>query len=127
MSKITISEFVSYSGHNISANGVVNLALAARYGELKNTIQVMQLLNEDIKIKARLGSNKPMILGTFRIKNIMIDGDGESKIKLASTRDAVELDNLNSLPFANEDNSEFAIRMEANVEDVEDEAGSDED
>lgn len=126
MSKITISEFVSYSGHNISANGVVNLALAARYGELKNTIQVMQLLNEDIKIKARLGSNKPMILGTFRIKNIMIDGDGESKIKLASTRDAVELDNLNSLPFANEDNSEFAIRMEANVEDVEDETGSDE-
>lgn len=119
MKKITISEFVSYSGHNVSANGVVNLTVTAKYGELKNTIQAMQLLNEDIKMKARLGSSKPMLLGTFKIKNIMVDGDGESKIKLASTRDAVELDNLNSLPFANEDNSEFVIRMEANVEEAE--------
>lgn len=119
MKKITINEFVSYSGHNVSANGVVNLTVTAKYSELKNTIQAMQLLNEDIKIKARLGSSKPMLLGTFKIKNIMVDGDGESKIKLASTRDAVELDNLNSLPFANEDNSEFAIRMEANVEEAE--------
>lgn len=119
MKKITINEFVSYSGHNVSANGVVNLTVTAKYGELKNTIQAMQLLNEDIKMKARLGSSKPMLLGTFKIKNIMVDGDGESKIKLASTRDAIELDNLNLLPFANEDNSEFAIRMEANVEEAE--------
>ena len=116
--KVVISEFVSYSGHNVSANGVVNLTLLAKYGELTNTIQAMQLLNEDIKIKARLGSSKPMLLGTFRIKNIMVDGDGESKIKLASTRDAVELDNINALPFSNEDNSEFMIRMEATVEEA---------
>lgn len=121
--KIVISEFVSYSGHNVSANGVVNLTLLAKYGELTNTIQAMQLLNEDIKMKARLGSSKPMLLGTFRIKNIMVDGDGESKIKLASTRDAVELDNINALPFSNEDNSEFMIRMEATVEEA-DEAES---
>ena len=116
--KVVISEFVSYSGHNVSANGVVNLTLLAKYGELTNTIQAMQLLNEDIKMKARLGSSKPMLLGTFRIKNIMVDGDGESKIKLASTRDAVELDNINALPFSNEDNSEFMIRMEATVEEA---------
>ena len=79
----------------------------------------MQMLNEDIKIKARLGSEKPMMLGTFRIKNIVIDGDGESKIKFASDRDSVELDNMNKLPFANEDNSEFMIRMEANIEEDE--------
>lgn len=121
--KVVISEFVSYSGHNVSANGVVNLTLLAKYGELTNTIQAMQLLNEDIKMKARLGASKPMLLGTFRIKNIMVDGDGESKIKLASTRDAVELDNINALPFSNEDNSEFMIRMEATVEEA-DEAES---
>lgn len=121
--KVVISEFVSYSGHNVSANGVVNLTLLAKYGELTNTIQAMQLLNEDIKMKARLGSSKPMLLGIFRIKNIMVDGDGESKIKLASTRDAVELDNINALPFSNEDNSEFMIRMEATVEEA-DEAES---
>lgn len=121
--KVVISEFVSYSGHNVSANGVVNLTLLAKYGELTNTIQAMQLLNEDIKMKARLGSSKPMLIGTFRIKNIVVDGDGESKIKLASTRDAVELDNINALPFSNEDNSEFMIRMEATVEEA-DEAES---
>ena len=116
MKKITINEFVSYSGHNISANGIVNLTLVAKYSELTNTIQAMQTLNEDIKIKARLGSEKPMMLGIFRIKNIVIDGDGESKIKFVSDRDSVELDNINKLPFANEDNSEFMIRMEANIE-----------
>lgn len=119
MKKITINEFVSYSGHNISANGIVNLTLVAKYSELTNTIQAMQTLNEDIKIKARLGSEKPMMLGIFRIKNIVIDGDGESKIKFASDRDSVELDNINKLPFANEDNSEFMIRMEANIEEDE--------
>ena len=121
--KVVISEFVSYSGHNVSANGVVNLTLIARYSELTNTIQAMQLLNEDIKIKARLGSSKPMMLGIFRIKNIMVDGDGESKIKLASSRDSVELDNINALPFSNEDNSEFAIRMEATVEEADEAEG----
>lgn len=121
--KVVISEFVSYSGHNVSANGVVNLTLLAKYGELTNTIQAMQLLNEDIKIKARLGANKPMMLGVFRIKNIMVDGDGESKIKLVSSRDSVELDNINALPFSNEDNSEFAIRMEATVEEADEAEG----
>ena len=119
--KVAITEFVSYSGHNVSANGIVNLTLAAKYGELTNTIQAMQLLNEDIKMKAKLGADKPMLLGTFRIKNITVDGDGESKIKFASDRDAVELDNINALPFSNEDNSDFMIRMEATIEDVEEE------
>lgn len=119
--KVAITEFVSYSGHNVSANGIVNLTLAAKYGELTNTIQAMQLLNEDIKMKAKLGANKPMLLGTFRIKNITVDGDGESKIKFASDRDAVELDNINALPFSNEDNSDFMIRMEATIEDIEEE------
>lgn len=121
VTEFVITEFVSYSGHNVSANGVVNLTFVAKYSELTKTVQAMQLLNEDIKMKAKLGANKPMLLGTFRIKNITVDGDGESKIKFASDRDAVELDNVNALPFSNEDNSDFMIRMEATIEDAEEE------
>ena len=123
--KVVISEMVSYSGHSISSNGVVNMNLKARYSELTKTINAMQMLNEDISIKARVGSEKPMMLGTFRIKSILVDGDGESKIKLASTSDAVELDNVNKLPYANDDSSEFTIRMEARIEEA-DEDGEEE-
>ena len=114
--KVVINELVSYSGHNVSANGVVNLTLVAKYSELANSIQAMQMLNENINIKAKLGAGKPFLLGMFRIKNILVDGDGESKLKFVSERDSIELDNLNSLPFSNEDNSDFTIRMEATIE-----------
>lgn len=123
MSNMTVKvrEVVKYGGHSLSANGSVNFTLKASYSELTNTIQVMQMLNNDVVIKAKLPAGKPMKLGMFRIKQIVIDGDGESHLKFNGLNDYIEMDNLNLLPLNNDDNKEFVIMMEAEIESEEEE------
>ena len=112
---IKAKQIVSYNGHSISANGTVNLNLKAQYSQLTKSIQLMQMLNNDINIKAKV-SGKVIKLGIFRIKQIQIDGDGESKIKFNSLSEYVEVDNLNSLPLQSDDSKEFNIMYETDVE-----------
>lgn len=113
---VKVKEVVKYNGHSLSANGSVNFNLKASYSELTNTIQMMQMLNNDVTIKAKLPAGKPMKLGVFRIKQIVIDGDGESTLKFNGLNDYIEMDNLNLLPLNNEDNKEFIIMTEAEIE-----------
>ena len=113
---VKVKEVVKYAGHSLSANGSVNFTLKASYSELTNTIMLIQMLNNDVNIKAKLPAGKPMKLGMFRIKQIVIDGDGESTLKLNGLNDYIEMDNLNLLPLNNEDNKEFVVMMEAEIE-----------
>ena len=113
---VKVKEVVKYGGHSLSANGSVNFTLKASYSELTNTIHMMQMLNNDVIIKAKLPMSKPMKLGMFRIKQIVIDGDGESILKFNGLNDYIEMDNLNLLPLNNDDNKEFIVMMEAEVE-----------
>ena len=113
---VKVKEVVRYGGHSKSASGAVNLTFVASYSELVKTIQVMQMLNNDVTIKAKVPDQKPMILGSFRVKHIDIDDDGESKLKFNGIDDFVEMDNLNSLPKRGDDVTEFQIMMEAEIE-----------
>lgn len=116
---IKVKEVVKYGGHSLSANGSVNFTLKAAYSELTNTIKLMQMLNNDVNIKAKIPGGNPMKLGMFRIKQIVIDGDGESIIKFNGLNDYIEMDNLNLLPMNNDDNKEFSVMMEAEIEEEE--------
>lgn len=116
---IKVKEVVKYAGHSLSANGSVNFTLKASYSELTNTIQLMQMLNNDVVIKAKLPGGKPMKLGIFRIKQIVIDGDGESTLKFNGLNDYIEMDNLNVLPLNNDENKEFVVVAEAKIENEE--------
>ena len=113
---IKVKEVVKYDGHSLSANGSVNFNLKAAYSELTNTINLMQMLNNDVNIKAKVPGGKPMKLGSFRVKQIVIDGDGESKIKFNGLNDYIEMDNLNLLPLNSDENKEFVVLMEAEIE-----------
>lgn len=119
MKRIEVKEIVKYAGHNLSANGSVNLTLKARYSELSNSIMLMQMLNNDVTIKAKVAGQKPMKLGVFRIKEVKIDGDGESVIKFNSLSDYVEMNNLNILPLNDSDSQEFVVKMNAEIEEEE--------
>lgn len=123
---IKVKEVVKYGGHSLSANGSVNFTLKASYSELTNTIQMMQMLNNDVFIKAKLPAGKPMKLGMFRIKQIIVDGDGESTLKFNGLNDYIEMDNLNLLPLNSDDNKEFVVLMEAEVEMEDEEEGEEE-
>lgn len=111
-----VKEVVKYGGHSLSANGSVNFTLKADYSELTNTIKLMQMLNNDISIKAKIPGSKPLNLGYFKIKQIIIDGDGESVIKFNGLNDYIEMDNMNLLPLNDEDNKLFAVLMETEIE-----------
>lgn len=114
--KVKVKEVVKYGGHSLSANGSVNFTLKAQYSELSNTIQLMQMLNNDVSIKAKIPGGSPKKLGFFRVKQIVIDGDGESTIKFNGLNDYIEMDNLNLLPLNSDENKEFVVLMEAEIE-----------
>ena len=113
---LKVKEVVKYGGHSLSANGSVNFTLNAQYSELTNTIMLMQMLNNDVSIKAKIPNEKPMKLGHFRIKQIIIDDDGESKIRFNGLSDYIEMDNLNLLPLNSDENKQFVVLMEADIE-----------
>lgn len=112
---VKVKEVVSYGGHNITANGLVNLTFKADYSELVNTIQCTQMLNNDVTIGAKV-NGKIQNLGIFRIKSIDISGDGESKIKFAGDTNYVETDLINNLPLNTDDVKEFQVLFKAEVE-----------
>lgn len=120
--KVKVQEVVTYGGHSLSANGSVNFTLKAGYSELTKTIQTMQMLNNDVIIKAKTPGEKAKSLGYFRIKSINVGGDGESVLKFVGLNDSVEMDNLNMLPMNDSDSKEFIVMMMAEIE-IEEEAG----
>ena len=109
---IKIKEFVKYKGHNVTQNGVVKLNFTAMYSELTKSIQTLQMLNNDIKLVCKMPETDPFTIGVFRIKNVIVDGDGESTLKFESTNDFVEMDNLSKIVVSDE----FVILMKSNVE-----------
>ena len=115
---LKVKQVVQYGGHSLKANGSVDFTLKAAYSELVNTIQTMQMLNNDITIKAKV-NKKVLSLGIFRIKQIIIDGDGESKLRFNGLSDYIEMDNLNMLPLNSNEVKELVVMLTAGVEDVE--------
>lgn len=122
MMDIKVKEVVKYGGHSLSANGSVNFTLKAQYSELTNSIKLMQMLNNDVNIKAKIPGGKAMKLGVFRVKQIVVDGDGESVLKFNGLNDYIEMDNLNMLPLNDSETKEFVVLMESQIEE-EDEDG----
>ena len=118
MKRIKVQSFCSYKGHSVLQNGSVNLTFKAPYSEITNSVQLLQLLNNDVNIQAKLGTEpKPFQLGTFRIKRGGLDGDGESIIKFNSLNDFVDIDAINKLITKDA----FKVRFSANVEEEEEE------
>lgn len=116
MKTIKVKEVVTYAGHSLRANGSVNLTVKAMYSELTNSIQMMQMLNNDVDLKAKVADGKPMRLGYFRIQEIRVDGDGESTIKFNGISDNIEMDNLNNLPLNDADTKQFTILAVAEID-----------
>ncbi len=114
---IKVKGMYAYKGHNVSANGSVNLTLCGKYSQLPNSVKMLQMLNNDVIIQIKMGVDKPFKIGSFRIKNIAFDDDGESILKFNSLTDFVDVDKLNNLITKDE----FQVMFAADVEEEEDE------
>ena len=86
-----------YNGHSVKANQSVDLGIKAGYDQLANSVQLLQMLNNDVTILAKVPDIKPFKLGTFRVQAVNVSHDGESVIKFNSMADFTEVDNFSKL------------------------------
>ena len=86
-----------YNGHSVKANQSVDLGFKVGYDQLTGAVQLLQFLNNDIDIKAKIPDDKPFGLGTFRVQAVNISHDGESQIKFNSMADFTEVENFSKL------------------------------
>lgn len=114
---------VQYNGHNVRKGGDLDLNFKTDYSEIVNTLSLMRMLNQNINIKIKIGHNKPETLGTFSLKNVNIDRDGESKIKFNS--EMVHIDTNKLLDLLTPDT--LIIMQATAVVDIEDEPQTDDD
>ena len=82
---IKVKEFMSCRGHSVNGRGIVNLTMVGKYSEMVSSIKLLQMLSNDIMVKARVAGSKPMKLGMFKIKSLNFNGDGESVLRPAWT------------------------------------------
>lgn len=113
---INITQVVSCAGYSVNDKGVVKLTLKALYSDLVKTIQLTQLLSNDITILSKVQGQKPKTLGMYRLDGIVISGDGESTIKLKSTSDYADIDNLSGLPAMGGSGKVLMVKYSAGVE-----------
>lgn len=95
--KIKVVSIGKYNGHNIKQNRNIELSFKFGYDQLENSIMLLQMLNNNISIICRIGKEKPLQIGSFMLKQVNIDSDGESTVKFHSQLDFVEPNNLNGL------------------------------
>jgi hypothetical protein len=115
MTKVKIKTIAAYKGHSVKPTGVVEVTLGFKYDELTNYIQAIQMLNEDVEMKVRLGTETKR-LGEWRVNNMQIDHDGNAVIRFRSTIQAIDGSILNDL--ADYDNKEIIpLMLSAEIED----------
>ena len=110
--EIKIKAIGKYNGHNIKVNKAIDLGLKFSYDELESYIKLIQLLNENISITTKNLDEKPIKLGTFMLKEIKVDHDGEGIIKFTSQLDYVDADGINQLVGT----EQFKVMFEAMIE-----------
>lgn len=98
MAKVKIKSIASYNGHAIKTNKNIDVSFKFAYSELTNYVRIVQFLNEDIQIIARLpDDSEKFSLGSFRLKELKVEHDGEGIAKFNSMSDFVDCESLNRL------------------------------
>ena len=87
----------TFQGLSIGRNKTVQLKFKLRYDEILTSVELLQGLNSDITVHAKIGDDKPVNLGIFTIGAVNFDKDGNATIPFKSLVDNVNLDNINSI------------------------------
>lgn len=125
MEVVKIKFEAKYVSHDVKQNKSINLNFKMPYSELSQYIQTIQMLNENITLAGKIGSDKkPIKLGMFSLNQIVIDRDGEGKIKFNSQLDFVDSASINELANRNDEPLIMLLRADIDVEKGENEEES---
>lgn len=87
----------TFEGLTVGKNKSVVVKFKLRYDEIVTSVGLLQGLNTDITIQAKIAGAKAMNLGIFTVGALNFDRDGNATIPFKSMVDSVELGNINSL------------------------------
>lgn len=88
----------TFAGMTVSPVGVITLKFKLRYDEMITSVQLLQGLNNDITVHAKLADRKPVNLGMFTIDGIKFDKDGNAVVPFKSRVDNVNMDKICEIP-----------------------------
>ncbi len=83
-----------FEGLNITKTKVVKLKFLLRYDEMITSVNLLQGLNSDITVHAKVPDRKPMNLGVFNVGSVNFDKDGNAKVLLESMLESVDMDSI---------------------------------
>lgn len=92
-----------YKGLNVSASKIVTISFKFRYDEMITSINLLQGLNTDITVHARISGSKAKNLGIFTISGVSFDKDGNASVQFKSMVENVNLDNITDVISADDD------------------------
>lgn len=95
--KTTIKTVATYGGHSIKQNKNVDVTFKFKYDTLPEYIKAVSMLNENVDITVKPVGSPALLLGSFMIKEIKVDNDGEGIIKFNTMQDFCETDNINKI------------------------------
>lgn len=84
----------TFEGFAIGKNQIVTFKLKLRYDEVITSVNLLQGLNADITVLAKIPNAKVVSLGVFTVGGITFDRDGNAKVTLKSLVSSVNLDNI---------------------------------
>jgi hypothetical protein len=113
--EVKVKAVGEFNGQSTKPNKSIDLSFKFPYSELVNSVQTLQMLNENITVSAKIGDEKPIKLGMFTLNGLNFDRDGEAVLKLNSMLDYVEADNLNTIAALGK-GEQFHILFKASVE-----------
>lgn len=97
MAKVKVSATGFYAGHSIKANGTLDLKMTFSSNEMSNTVKFLAMIGKPLKLGIFADGEKPTNLGEFTIDKIEFTKNAETKMKFASTKDYVVIQNMVSL------------------------------
>lgn len=110
--KLKQQGIASFEGLSIGKNKTIQVKFKLRYDEILTSVELLQGLNNDITLHAKVPDKKPMNLGIFTIGAINFDKDGNATIPFKSLTDNVNVESVCSLV----DEELIQLRFQAIIE-----------
>ena len=98
VSVVKIASAATYNGHKMNKAKMVELGLVFKCEQMPKYIKLVPLVGEDIEVIVKLeDEDEKLNLGTFVIKDLAVKQDGEMVLKLVTSADMAEFDNITTL------------------------------
>lgn len=110
--KLKQQGIASFEGLSIGKNKTIQVKFKLRYDEILTSVELLQGLNNDITLHAKVPDKKPMNLGIFTIGAINFDKDGNATIPFKSLTENVNVESICSLV----DEELIQLRFQAIIE-----------